>query len=206
MFAFTVSSMGTEDRQAAQYIPPMLDRVHPVVVFTVNDILDLAIEPTAPPVAQTLPDDPAIRQSVSISFHLDCIPFSPYTSSTVVVFSMMKYFSDVKCLRAAVRERKTHVDASVAFLLSLPNDDSFAYLPVHEDISRTAADILPWACRVYRLRWLPPIRLPHPNNRNSSSTRSHHLPFNRLDPHHHLNSLRTRRLLHPERTPTTSRP
>jgi hypothetical protein len=29
-----VTSMGTEDRQVAQYIPPMLDRVHPVVVFT----------------------------------------------------------------------------------------------------------------------------------------------------------------------------
>lgn len=58
-----VTSMGTEDRQVAQYIPPMLDRVHPVVVFTVNDILDLAIEPVVPTAQQTLPDDPAIRQN-----------------------------------------------------------------------------------------------------------------------------------------------
>lgn len=118
--------MGTEDRPAAQFIPPMLDRVHPVVVFTVNDILDLAIEPTAPPAAQTLPDDPAIRQSVSIH------PFRPvpliprFSHSQLPSVSMMKYFSDVKCLRAAVRERKTHVDASVAFLLSLPTTTSIS--------------------------------------------------------------------------------
>ena len=66
--------MGTEDRPAAQFIPPMLDRVHPVVVFTVNDILDLAIEPTAPPASQTLPDDPAIRQSVSTRLSFISLP------------------------------------------------------------------------------------------------------------------------------------
>lgn len=106
-----VISMGTEDRPAAQFIPPMVDRIHPIVVFTVNDILDLAVEPTT---TQALPEDPAIRQSVSLV--RDRASLFPSSDQSI---SMMKYFRGCKVPSGQRPRAQNHVDASVAFLLRL---------------------------------------------------------------------------------------
>lgn len=66
------------------------------------------VDPILASVVSRYPISPSLRYA---STHVDHIPIPLYD----------EVFFGCKCLRAVVRERKTHVDNSVAFLLTTPS-------------------------------------------------------------------------------------
>ena len=124
-----VVSFGTEGRRGnpVEEIPPSAS-VYDYIVFRGSDVKDISVaeekkeEKPEPP---QVPDDPAI---LGVSFHFLClvsiclvfrsiilVRSGLYTCYGRTIDQMMKYFG---CkLTDLFRERKNHVDISVAFLL-----------------------------------------------------------------------------------------
>lgn len=104
-----VYNHGTEDRPTARKLPGSTKSLGWVRFRTESiESLSLVENYTQPGIEPEPQEDPILASVVSSNFI--CTFFlHPF---------MMKYFSDVNCLRAHVRERKNQVDISVAFLLN----------------------------------------------------------------------------------------
>jgi Scd6-like Sm domain len=105
-----VVSYGTEGRRTDDIVAPS-DKVYDYIVFRGSDVKDLRIgegPKDQPPQPPQVPDDPAI---LSVSLLSSDLSHFIYLHKHIY---MMKYLG---CKQTCLRERKPHVEISVAFLL-----------------------------------------------------------------------------------------